>query len=262
MAPAGIKKGQFVMPPKDSVTVVVPARDEENHLERAVEEMLPAIERHWETYEVLVFNDGSSDATGEIADRLAARHEHIRAIHNPVSLNLGGVIRKGVTMARMPYAIYIDGKGATSAEALDAIFGKRGQADLVIPYATNMHVRSMSRRIISWVFRNMLNALFGLRVRHFGNSILFRTEQLRRFHIRTNSFGFQPEALIKMIRAGHTYVHVGFEDRFDFDGRKTKAFKWKNIRGTCGFVLRTLWDVYVLREHLRPTTSRARAVPS
>ena len=58
---------------KDSITVVVSALNEEQHLEGAVTTALEAV-RHWfDEYEILVFNDGSTDGTGAVAERLSER---------------------------------------------------------------------------------------------------------------------------------------------------------------------------------------------
>jgi len=229
----------------ESITVIVPARNEERHLAGAVGALLDALKPWFADYEVLIFDDASTDGTGKVADDLAASHPRVAAIHNAQSLCLGGVIRKGIALAKMPYVIYVDGKGATSRETLDGIFSRAGQADLIIPYAVNMSQRCLRRRIVSWVFRALLNGVFGLRLRHYNNSILFRTAQVRHVRVRTDSFAFQPEAIIKMIRGGCTYIEVPFEDRFDIPGRKTKAFDIQNVVGVCRFMARTWWDVYI-----------------
>ncbi|MFC1452613.1 glycosyltransferase family 2 protein [Verrucomicrobiota bacterium] len=232
---------------KDSVSIVVPALNEETHLAQAVEVMIGAAESRFEDYEILVFDDGSTDRTGEIADKLAARHEKVQAFHNRRPTCLGGVIREGYRHARMEYAIWVDGKGATPRESLDRIFERRGEADLVIPYATNARERNVLRRFVSRSFRTVLNVLFRLDLKHYTHSVLVKTSVAKRFCIGTNSYAYQAEALIRMLRAGHTYVQVGVRDVFDNEGRSTKAFQPRNVIGVCGFVLRMLWEVYVKR---------------
>jgi hypothetical protein len=119
-----------------------------------------------------------------------------------------------------------------------------------------MHQRPRFRRLLSRLFVALLNTLFGLKLHHYNNSILFRTQQLRSVSVRTNSFGFQPEALIKLLRAGRTYVEVPFEDRYLIDGRRTKAFRFRNVVGVCWFVMATLWDVYIARNLPAPLPLR------
>ncbi len=63
------------------VSIVVPARDEQEHLERALTALL---ELEYPNYEVIAVDDRSSDETGAIMDRLTATHpngERLRVIH-------------------------------------------------------------------------------------------------------------------------------------------------------------------------------------
>jgi len=60
------------------VSVVIPARNEERKIEPALESVLAQDYRH---LEVLVVDDRSTDATGEILDRMAAEHDRLRVLH-------------------------------------------------------------------------------------------------------------------------------------------------------------------------------------
>jgi hypothetical protein len=63
--------------------------------------------------------------------------------------------------------------------------------------------------------------------------------------VRTDSYAYQAEALIKLIKSGHSYVQVGVRDNFSREGVATKAFKPGNVFGVAAFLGRALWDVYV-----------------
>ncbi len=84
-----------------SVSVIVAALNEEPHLEATVMTGLRAAKRHFARHEVLVFDDGSTDRTGAIADELAAAHPTVRAFHHVRPVGLGGVFWRGVDEARM-----------------------------------------------------------------------------------------------------------------------------------------------------------------
>jgi len=235
---------------KDSITVVVSALNEEKHLEGAVTTLLEAV-RHWfDEYEILVFNDGSTDRTGEVAEQLAQRDEHVRAIHHDSPSCIGGVIRKGFAQAEKHYVIWVDGKGATTREALDVIFSHRGEADIVVPFPNNQHQRSPARRAVSWTFqRFLLNTLFGTDLMYFTHCNLYTTAQVQRVKVKTNSYAHQAELVIKLIKSGCSYVQVPVQDRYDFTGRRTKAFKPGNVFGIARFLASTIWDVYLSGEY-------------
>jgi dolichol-phosphate mannosyltransferase len=231
----------------NTLSVAVPARDEEANLEEAVAVMIPVIERHFSDYEIFIYDDGSSDRTGEIAEQLAAQYEHVSAFHNRPSIGLGGVVREGLKRAGMEYFMYIDGKAATTAAALDLIFAARTEADLVVPYMANRGERSLGRRVVSRLFVAILNTTFRLDLQYYNHLLLCRTEVARRANVRTASYAFQAERTIKLIKSGCSYVQVGVEDRYDLPGRRTKAFHLRNVLGVAAFYIHVLRDVRAMR---------------
>lgn len=227
-----------------TISIAVPARDEEAYLEWSVTTMISVAERHFVDYEIFIYNDGSTDRTGEIAEELAQRYERVSAFHNMPAICLGGVVREGLKRANMDYFMYIDGKGATSVEALDLIFSSRSKADLVVPYPVNRGERPFVRRVLSRMFVGILNTTFGLDLHYYTHLILCRTGVARSVNMRTTSYAFQAERVIKLIKSGHSCIQIGVTDRYDLPARKSKAFKLLNVLGVAAFYLWTMWDVY------------------
>ena len=64
------------------LTIAVPAYDEEATLEAAVDDALAAGRALGEPFEVLVIEDGSTDGTPALSDRLAEAHPEVRVHHH------------------------------------------------------------------------------------------------------------------------------------------------------------------------------------
>lgn len=245
----------------DSITIVMPALNEASGLEAALNIVLAVLPGRSGAYEVLLFDDGSTDGTGVLADRLAAAHPGVvQAFHHQQPHGLGATIREGYARARMDHVIWVDGKGATTAEGLDAICARRGEADLVIPWPTNQSERPWFRRVISRAFVSLLNALFGLHLPYYTAPALCRADLARAVPSRSASHAFQAELLIQLLLAGCSHVVVPIRDNFAFDWRHTSAFRPANVAGVASFLLRTLWTVYRPggRARLRAAVDRAR----
>lgn len=243
------------MPADKSITIVVPALNEEEELAASVRTAAAAAQRWFDEHEILVFDDGSTDRTGEIADQLARDLPHVSAFHHHRPQSIGGVLRRGLEKAGMRYFMWVDGKGATTAEAFDRIFAACGEADLVVPYAANQHERQWIRRVISRLFVGSLNLVFGLDLKQYTHLVLCETATARRFPIRTSSYAYQAEALIKMIKGGCTYVQVGVDDNFGREAAHSKAFKPRNVLGVATFFFRIVWDAYGNPRRRAPTAS-------
>ena len=193
----------------------------------AVVRCLAAGARHFADVEVIVVDDGSTDGTGAIADELARRDGRIRVVHHERPRNLGYAYKAGVALARCEHVIMFPGDNEGSDEQLDAVLSRAGTADIVINYISNPQVRPWSRRVVSRAFVGLANALFGLRLRYYNGTVLHRTALVRAIEIRTDSFAYQAEALVKLLRAGRSYVEVGTPIAPRAAGR-TKAFRLKN----------------------------------
>lgn len=64
--------------PAPAVSVVIPARNEERHVEEALRSVLAL---DWEPLEIVVVDDRSTDGTGAILDRMALAEPRLRVIH-------------------------------------------------------------------------------------------------------------------------------------------------------------------------------------
>ncbi len=190
------------------ISIVVPALNEAPNLTAAVERCRAAARRHFPDHEIIVVDDGSTDDTGRIADELAAADPRVRVVHHDRPRNLGYAYKAGVALARFEHVLMFPGDNEGSDEQLDAVMSRAGTADIVINYISNPEVRSRRRAGISSVFVAVMNWMSRQRLRYYNGTVLHRTELVRSVAIHTDSFVYQAEALVKLLRAGHSYVEV------------------------------------------------------
>ena len=212
----------------NSISVIVAALNEEQNLRRAAERVIEVVEKEFDDYEIIIVDDGSTDGTADIAEELRVGNHHVIIVRHPKTRNLGVVFREGVRLSRMYYVILVDGKGFTTREALEKIFALRQEADIVVPYTTNSYDRPLLRRLVSDIFTGILNILFNLRIKYYNHSALHRKHLVDSIDIITDSYAFQAETIIKLVKSGCSYVEVGVKDNFSPTVR-SKAFKIKNI---------------------------------
>lgn len=194
-----------------SVTVIMPALNEEANLEAAVENAVNLLTPYTSDWEILVFNDGSTDSTGEIAERLAAGNPKISAIHHSTPRNLGGVYKAGVARATKEYLLMLPGDNENGSETARRILDRAGVADIIVPYVVNTKVRAFGRRTLSLLFVKLINLLSGCRLKYYNGTVLHRTANLKSLPFKTNGFGYQAEILVSLIRSGCSYEEVGVE---------------------------------------------------
>ena len=88
------------------VAVLVPCFNEG---ENAEETISYALKLDYPNFEVIAINDGSSDNTGEVLDRLAAQCEHLRVVHLAENQGKAMGLQAGSLMTDAEFLIGIDG---------------------------------------------------------------------------------------------------------------------------------------------------------
>ena len=235
-----------------SLTVVVPALNEERNLASTVERLLRALTTSIESFEIIIVNDGSTDRTGEIADRLGRELASIRVIHHATNMGLGAAYLSGIEAASKAYFVYIPGDNTWPYRSFLELFGNIGVADVVTSYSINPENRPFGRRVVSAAFTITMNALFGYRMRYYNGLTVYPIEFLRLQPISTFGFGFQAEALIKALALGLSYYEVGLPIDERTAGA-SKAVTLRNIVSVLGTIGRLFWDLRV-SGHWRQST--------
>lgn len=227
---------------KPSISFIIPALNEEGNLTDAVKEALGALDDNFDAYEILIFDDGSTDNTAKIADELSAENKNIKVIHNGRTMGFGYNYREGVKLAKCDYVIMIPGDGEIPGSSIKEILRHVGEADIVIPYIINKEVRSPLRRIISRTGMTFINLLFGLKIRYYNGPVLHKSEIIKSAPLTTGGFAYQIEALVQLLKSGYSYVEVGMNIRIREYG-STKIFRIKNLVSIATTIFRLFREI-------------------
>ena len=223
----------------------MPAYNEEANLTKAVKNYEGAVRGTFEDYELMIFDDCSSDRTGEIADELAGKNKRVRVVHNSRNMGLGYNFKRGAELSEREYYILLPGEGEVLGSSIRKVLSHMGEADLIITYVGNSEVRQLSRRILSGSFTVLLNVLFGYNLRYYNGPVLYKTGMLKNIRMTTNSFAYQAEVLIRLFKKGYSYKEVPF---YIEKTEGTTSFRVKNIIGILFTVIGLFFEVKILRK--------------
>ena len=90
---------------RTAVSVVVPAYNVEKYIEQCV---LSVLNQSYPCYELIIVDDGSTDSTPQILDKLGKKDEHIRVIHKE-NAGVSAARNTGIDMAEGDYIVFVDG---------------------------------------------------------------------------------------------------------------------------------------------------------
>ena len=82
--------------PLELLSLVIPARNEAGCLERTIDHLHAVLAARSIPHEIVVVDDGSTDATWEILNRIADRLTEVRAVSNPMPHGFGRAVVRGL----------------------------------------------------------------------------------------------------------------------------------------------------------------------
>ena len=190
-----------------------PAHNEEANLEGLVEEALATLPGLAETFEIVIVDDGSRDATGRLADDLTAAHPGIvRAVHHPTNLGYGAALRSGFRAARHDHVAFTDGDRQFRVADLGRLIDRMAAADrpdVVVGFRIK-RADPLVRTLYARAYRLANRIFFGLQVRDVDCACkLFRREALAGLAVESGGAFFSAELLIKLRAAGRSIAEVG-----------------------------------------------------
>ena len=240
-----------------SLTIFFPAWNEEAGLARTVAAAVEAGERLEAdgaigTLEVVIVDDASTDATGSIADGLAAADERINVVHHPVNRGLGGAIRSGLAASTGDLVLYTDADLPFDLVELDKAVrvARVYDADVVSLYRLDRTGEGPRRYVYSYLYNHLVRLLFGLRVRdvNFAGKLI-RRRVLDAVELRSEGSFIDVELLVSAQRRGFNVVQFGV-DYFPRTRGVSTLSSWSTIFG----ILRELRDLRRALGRVAPQT--------
>src|SRR3954469_11063194 len=117
------------------LTIFFPAYNDSGTIASMVIRAVQAAAGLTPDYEVLVVNDGSSDATAEIADELTRTYPRVRVVHHAKNRGYSGALQTGFRSATKELVFYTDGDAQYDPGELSQLWSHlTPEADLVNGY--------------------------------------------------------------------------------------------------------------------------------
>jgi dolichol-phosphate mannosyltransferase len=198
---------------KDLLSVVIPAHNEEGHLEGTVTHVIAELTAARIQFEVLVVNDNSSDDTEQVLVRLSAAHPEVRYISSPPPNGYGFAVRSGLAEFRGDAVAVFMADGSDDAadlvrfyrkfhEGYDCVFGSRfirGGSTQYYP---------LHKLILNRLGNLLIQGLFLLRYNDVTNAfkLYSRAAVAGMQPLLSSDFNLTVEMPLKSIVRGHRYA--------------------------------------------------------
>lgn len=221
------------------VSILVLAYNEAQNLAGAIDDIRSAA-MVLDDYEIIVVNDGSSDGTGYVADRIAAKSADVMALHHPENRGLRAGYETGLAEARMSRVIWLPADREMTSESIRSIFDAVGTADIVSIYHGNPAAREWFRRLLTFVSTLEMNVLFGHELRYFQGTNVYPAELARSLPRTEAGFFVMAEMYLAALDHDMSVIEVPIVHRPRTYG-SSSAVSWARIWHAQMAVFRFWW---------------------
>lgn len=202
---------------RDSLSVVIPAFNEEPRIPRTLKEISTYLRASFREYEIIVVDDGSSDGTASVVKGLCRELPRITLISYPANAGKGFATKKGVLSSSGGLVLTCDADMSTPIreyerlvpfirDHCDIAIGSRGlkESELVVrqPWYRELMGKTFNLFVRALVFGGIRDTQCGFK--------LFRGDVARRLFKDSiiNGFAFDVEILFLARRSGYKVQEV------------------------------------------------------
>ena len=202
------------MPDGPSLSVVIPAYNEEASIEQCVTTLETVLKGITTDFEVIVVDDGSQDRTAAILEELSRTRPHLVAIHHERNRGLGAGLRSGFAQCHKALTFYSDADlpfdFAELVRAIRVMDFK--SADVIAGFRHDRTDEGLRRILYSFAYNWLIRILFGLKIRDVNFSFkLLRTDRLRAMDLRSEGSFIDAEMMVYADRLGLFICQMGVD---------------------------------------------------
>ena len=184
------------------LSIIIPAKNEANNL--AV--LLPKIKKLYPDAELIVVDDGSSDATGDVA-----RDNGAICVQHHISLGNGAAIKSGARAAHGRILVFLDGDGQHNPDDIEKLLNhKQNGIDMVIGARDNKSQATPFRLIANKFYSKFASLMTGRNILDLTSG--FRVVDARKFrqflYLLPNGFSYPTTITMAFMRNGYTVDYL------------------------------------------------------
>lgn len=198
-------------------SIVIPAYNESGRIPATLQSVVDCIrQRRWSA-EVVVVDDGSTDATAEVVRQFTAHAPEVRLLQNPGNRGKGYSVRSGLLQAQGEVVMFTDADLSAPIEEAEGLFAAiAGGADIAIgsrwlDRRRQTHRQPFYRQFFGRCFNAVTRMVMGLSFAdtQCGFKAFTRAAAQTVFQLQTiERWGFDPEILFIALKRGYRVEEV------------------------------------------------------
>lgn len=182
-------------------SVVIPAKNESGSISSLIKQLLALNGLK----EIIVVDDGSTDGTGDIAEKLGAK-----VVRHPYSKGNGAAIKSGARAATGDVLLFMDADGQHSPEDVQRLLSKVDQGfDMVVGARQAGSQASVGRGFANKFYNRLASYMTGQKIEDLtsGFRAVRRSKFLQFLSLLPNGFSYPTTSTMAFFRAGYSVCY-------------------------------------------------------
>ncbi len=194
---------------EESISVFFPAYNDGATIGKLVDDAVSILESFTNDYEVIIVNDGSTDNTKQILDKLIKKNGKIKVIHHLRNKGYGGALKTGFANSAKDLIFYTDGDGQYDVRELPLLLSlMKDGIDVVNGYKIKRR-DPFYRIIIGKIYHWMVKIAFNLKLKDITCDFrLIRRSVFDKIKLESHSGVICVEMMKKIQDAGFVIVEI------------------------------------------------------
>ena len=197
------------------LSLVIPFYNEEDNVERVIQEIIREFYLNKIDYEIVAVNNGSTDDTEKILNKLNKLNPRIKISVVVKNTGYGNGIITGINQAGGNFIGYHWGDGQVPPKYITEIFYKMKKGNYDLGKITRIHREySLTRKIVSKFFNILFPLLFGVNSKDInGCPKIMKGELLKSLKLESKDWFLDAEIMIKAKRKKYKMLELPAEYR-------------------------------------------------
>ncbi len=184
-----------------SVSFVIPMYNESGNIGNTVKKLTQIAKDITGDYEIIIADDGSTDDSGRIIDRIAEEDTRVKVEHLKRNTKFGGALKKGLSRAQKDIIIYTDCDLPIDSDDIKGALSLLDGCDIVTAFSKVKKGENLKRVIMSGVYNFLIQFLFKPNIRDINSGFkIYKRKVFKDMELISNSPFVDVEIFVRALK--------------------------------------------------------------
>jgi glycosyltransferase involved in cell wall biosynthesis len=206
-----------------SLSIVIPAYNEEEIIVSSVQQTLNAVQAAVADFEIIIVDDCSRDSTKALIEANINKWPSTRLVCNAQNGGFGAAVWTGLQAATKEYVLCVPVDSPMDTETLAPFITAAPTTDVISSFRVKRVGYTNRMRFNSWAYHKLIGWVFGLKLKDYNWIHLYRRAIFDKVHYQSRGIFMMAEVLVEANKHGYRIAEIPVDQKQRMTGIATSA---------------------------------------